>query len=459
MKSGERLGRWSLLEKLGQGGNGEVWRCRGQDGVDAAIKVLLKQVNRERLGRFCNEIEFLLGPGQREGVVPILDHNLGGIGKIWYVMPLAVPIRSALGPEPTPERVVDAMAAVTQTLGALAEEGIAHRDVKPDNLLSLRGVWSIGDFGLVKYPAGQALTEHGRKLGPTDFMAPEMRESPDSADPEAADVYSVAKTLWVLLAGVNLPFPGQHRADDDICRLTARLDYRWAPQLDLLIERCTVNDPSKRPRMRDVADELVAMIKANMEPVVVGDLADLERRIAAMTELHHRRDESRGAFNNRVAQASNRLVDEVAKPAYWDLSRRLPTFGTQHPAQVAMPRALVTSPSRGFGSHVWGGMIVAPGSAGVRIDLGVALQVGDGSGNSTIAAVLNVHRRNQGRGWSVSILERLADTTIDSAHFATLLAELRDAYVRCLPEALAAVAEALEDESVNGQAAHRPLSP
>jgi hypothetical protein len=54
----------------------------------------------------------------------------------------------------------------------------------PENLLYLDGAWSVGDFGLVKYPAGQAWTEHGRKLGPTDFMAPEMRESPDTADPE-----------------------------------------------------------------------------------------------------------------------------------------------------------------------------------------------------------------------------------------------------------------------------------
>jgi hypothetical protein len=54
-------------------------------------------------------------------------------------------------------------------------------------------------------------------------MAPEMRQSPDTADGELADAYSIAKTLWVLLAGYNRPFPGQHRADDDICRLTAQL--------------------------------------------------------------------------------------------------------------------------------------------------------------------------------------------------------------------------------------------
>jgi serine/threonine protein kinase len=107
-------------------------------------------------------------------------------------MPLAVPIRAALGPDPAPERVVEAVAAITWTLTGLVREGISHRDVKPDNLLCLGGVWSIGDFGLVKYPAGQALTEHGRKLGPTDFMAPEMRESNTAEWRRPAAVQSAA---------------------------------------------------------------------------------------------------------------------------------------------------------------------------------------------------------------------------------------------------------------------------
>lgn len=143
-------------------------------------------------------------------------------------------------------------------------------------------------------------------------MAPEMRESPDTADGELADVYSIAKTLWVLLAGCNLPFPGQHRADDDICRLTARLDYRWAPQLDLLIERCTSNDPSMRPRMREVAAELDAITQPTTQAAAMEDTADLERRIAAMTDLHYRRDQDRAGFNNWVARAWHQLVEEVA---------------------------------------------------------------------------------------------------------------------------------------------------
>ena len=446
MNRGDQLGGWHLIDQLGRGGNGEVWRCVGPDGTEAAIKVLLNQRSPERLARFRNEIAFLLGPGQRPGVVPILDHDLSGAGRVWYVMPLAVPIRAALGPDPAPEQVVEAIAAITETLADLAERAIAHRDLKPDNLLRLDGAWSIGDFGLVKYPDSAPLTVHGRKLGPTEFMAPEMRESPDTADPELADVYSIAKTLWVLLAGVNLPFPGQHRADDDICRMTARLDYRWTPQRDLLIERCTANDPGQRPRMREAANELGAMLQHTTETMTMEGTGDLERRIAAMTERHRRHDEDRGQFENRVARAWHQLVEDVTQPAYWELARRLPSFSTRHPVEIAMPRELVSLPSAYLGNEAWGGMIIAPGNAGVRIDLGVALRVHDESGRCTIAAIIEVHRNNQRRGHTTPILRQMFATAVGSAHFERTLAEIRNAFAACFPETLAKLAAALEAE-------------
>lgn len=65
----------------------------------------------------------------------------------------------------------------------------------------------IGDFGLMTYPEKNPRTEHGRKLGPTDYMAPEMRQDADRADPGPADVWALGKTLWVLLTGQSLGPP------------------------------------------------------------------------------------------------------------------------------------------------------------------------------------------------------------------------------------------------------------
>src|SRR5207247_463379 len=91
----------------------------------------------------------------------------------WYVMPVATPIREALGSDPEPWTVVGALAEIACTLATLAAEGVWHRDIKPDNLFNLGDRWVVGDFGLVSYPDKNPRTEHGRKLGPADYMAPE----------------------------------------------------------------------------------------------------------------------------------------------------------------------------------------------------------------------------------------------------------------------------------------------
>lgn len=361
-------------------------------------------------------------------------------------MPLAVPLRRALGPDPAPRLVVEAVAEVTHTLAELVEHGISHRDLKPDNLLRLDDVWSIGDFGLVKQPEGEPLTRHGRKLGPTDYMAPEMRESPDTADPEFADVYSIAKTLWVLLAGINLPFPGQHRADDDICRLTQRIDSELAPYLDLLIERCTTNEPQKRPRMHEVAHELQAMLAPSTQEAAVSDTGELERRIAAMTEQQRRQDQSRSGFHNAIAIAWQRLADDVAKRNYEELANRLPNFSTRHPVQVAAPRELILSPSVYPGEGSWGGSIIAPGTAGVRADLGLIMRVHDDAGRCSFAAIIQVNRHNQARGLTIDILQRTIHTTIGSAHFDATAAAIDAAFAGSIPSTLTEVANGLEAE-------------
>jgi serine/threonine protein kinase len=96
---------------------------------------------------------------------------------------MATPIREALGSDPQPGVVVAALGEIAATLASLAAGGVAHRDIKPDNLFELDGRWVIGDFGLVTYPDEDPRTQHGRKLGPIDYMAPEMRQDADRADP------------------------------------------------------------------------------------------------------------------------------------------------------------------------------------------------------------------------------------------------------------------------------------
>jgi serine/threonine protein kinase len=246
VRAGQRFGQWVTTgdARLGGGGNGEVWAVRGDDGRTGAIKILHGRRGREggyRLGRFKDEIGFLITHPDFPGILPLLDSRVSDdlAERSWYVMPVATPIRQALGDDPKPQDVVAAVAEVAETLVSLAVEGVAHRDIKPDNLFRLDDRWVIGDFGLVTYPEKDPRTEHGRKLGPTDYMAPEMREDADKAAPGPADVWALAKTLWVLLTSEPLPLPGTHRAAEPAHALSGRITFTFASELDLLLESAT----------------------------------------------------------------------------------------------------------------------------------------------------------------------------------------------------------------------------
>jgi serine/threonine protein kinase len=161
-RAGQRYGDWVTVgeKRLGGGGNGEVWRVKASDGRTGAIKILYtprrKGNGKYRLDRFKDEIGFLIAHPTFPGILPLVENRISDdlAEASWYVMPEARKIRDALGSDPKPRLVVAAVADIATTLAALADEGVAHRDIKPDNLFELCGQWLIGDFGLVTYPEG-----------------------------------------------------------------------------------------------------------------------------------------------------------------------------------------------------------------------------------------------------------------------------------------------------------------
>lgn len=143
MRAGQRYGEWVTVgeRRLGGGGNGEVWRARNDTGQTGAIKVLQRRSgeSRYRLNRFKDEISFLIAHPDFPGILPLLDSHISDdfAEPTWYVMPVAKAIGQAVGSDPEPATVVAAIAGIAATLEALAAEGVAHRDIKPDNPFEL----------------------------------------------------------------------------------------------------------------------------------------------------------------------------------------------------------------------------------------------------------------------------------------------------------------------------------
>jgi serine/threonine protein kinase len=209
-------GRWHTIRRLGGGGNAEVYVATDDVG-EAALKVLhlrKQSAESEAYRRFRDEIAIHRRLTPRKGILPLLDANLPESPSRddpgWLVTPLATPIERELGDRPELHRVVETVAELAEVLAGLAEEGISHRDIKPNNLYAYQGEYVLGDFGLVSYPGKEIVTDGNRAVGPIYFQAPEMIFTPGTADGRLADVYSLAKTLWVLAAGQRWPLPGEH---------------------------------------------------------------------------------------------------------------------------------------------------------------------------------------------------------------------------------------------------------
>lgn len=92
---GDKVGDWTILETLGQGGNGSVFKACNIDGSQAAIKVFNTEKNQKvRYKRFKDEIDIIRRNGDLKGILPILDYDLPekSSESTWYAMPLAKPL-------------------------------------------------------------------------------------------------------------------------------------------------------------------------------------------------------------------------------------------------------------------------------------------------------------------------------------------------------------------------------
>jgi hypothetical protein len=369
----------------------------------------------------------------------------------WYVMPIATPIRRALGQDPQPGTVVAAVAAVGQTLAALAAEEIWHRDIKPDNLFYLDHQWLIGDFGLVTYPQKEPVTQHGRKLGPIDYMAPEMRADADTALAGPADVWALSKTLWVLLTSADLPQPGPHRASDPAYALRERISYGRVGELDLLLERATQINPEIRESMAGFARELHACLAPPPEITASSTLPQLQERIAALTTSEFERVSQSQDLTRRVDKVYSALAD-LLDGVYDALGELLPTFRGDRQYTAQWPDLLKSADAGSeaqWGTWSQSRRLSSPDAAArARVTLTIAAQVWQPSGPADIAAELTIEHWYEGLVDVRTIWAERYTAPIGSAQQAQAIDVIRTGFHNAYEDALRWIAQILAGRPV-----------
>ena len=281
LKKGQVFGRWTLICHLGSGGNGDVWVAKGVSDQQVAIK-FLRRLDEPSYKRFKAEISTLKKYDTLAGIVPLIDQSFPDdkiLSTPWYAMPLAIEFEKHLGDRSTAS-IVEEFAKIAETLTALHEEGVAHRDIKPQNLLALDARLCISDFGLVKYPEREPITPHKQDVGAKFTMAPDMRRNANNADGLPADVYSLAKTLWIALTKENRGFDGQY-VTGTVLDLKNYNVVDHTSQLDTLMSASTDNDPLRRPTAKQFASRLREWLelRENFHKRNLLEWAELNRRL------------------------------------------------------------------------------------------------------------------------------------------------------------------------------------
>src|SRR5215472_13785893 len=158
---GQRLGNYQILDKLGEGGMGEVWRCRDERlNRTVAVKILPPDLANDPLRRARFEQEArALGALNHPNIVAVYDVGQDD-GRSYIVSELVdgEPLREIIDRGPLPiRRVIDYAVQMAEALAAAHEIGIVHRDLKPENVMVTRtGRVKVLDFGLAKQNATAA---------------------------------------------------------------------------------------------------------------------------------------------------------------------------------------------------------------------------------------------------------------------------------------------------------------
>src|SRR5437588_3905868 len=260
--------RYEILELLGQGGMGAVYKARDRE-VDqlVALKVIRPDLasNPAIIERFKQEL-ILARQVTHRNVIRIYDlAEADGVKFITMEFVAGEDLR-ALAHEKgklTPQEAVEVMRQVCQALDAAHSVGVIHRDLKPQNIMRDKtGRVLVMDFGLARTLEGSGMTQTGALVGTMEYMSPEQALGKDLD--QRSDLFAAGLILYELLTA-NMPYT----ADSALASLIKRTQERAAPVSDhdpaiphtltSVVGKCLERDAKARYQ---TANEIIAALES-----------------------------------------------------------------------------------------------------------------------------------------------------------------------------------------------------
>lgn len=303
----EKIGRYQVLERVGKGGMGVLYR--GFDPVldrEVAIKLMhadFSEDTEQMRPRFYREARAAAKLNHRNIVTIFEFAEESNVPYIVMEFLKGTPLGARMSAQP-PLTLDDKLNVVAQLCDGLSyahEQGVVHRDVKPDNVFLLEdGSVKLLDFGIAKLTTS-TLTRQGDVLGSASYMSPEQVGGSESVDGRA-DIFSAGVVLYELLSG-RKPFEGDSPTvvivkilKDDPTPIET-VTTGLPPEVVNVVMKALQKDPAERYQTADALGRELQNIRKTLHPSVSKPNMD-ETRFAStqvMKALHEDFQKSRAA--------------------------------------------------------------------------------------------------------------------------------------------------------------------
>ncbi|MFC2161408.1 protein kinase [Acidobacteriota bacterium] len=281
-------GRYKIIEDLGQGGMGRVYKAFDNEvKEEIAIKLLKTEIasNIKTIERFRNELKLSRKIGHKN-VCRMYDFNKEGSTyyiTMEYVSGENLKIFIQKSKRLTPDAIISIGQQVSEGLSEAHRMGVIHRDLKPQNIMiDKAGHARIMDFGIAYVPKGKGITEEGTIIGTPEYMSPEQAEA-KKVD-ERSDIYSLGVVLFEMATG-QVPFTGKSALSVALKHKTEfpenpkLLNPQIPKYLCSIILRCLEKDWDNRYQN---AEELLSALKGHPDQIKAAQLPKWKTSIAVL---------------------------------------------------------------------------------------------------------------------------------------------------------------------------------
>lgn len=408
--------RYEVLDSIGDGGMGMVYRVRDRETSEIlALKLLRPEIARDpaMMERFKNEIR-LAHRITHKNVCRIYDFNR--VDELAYFTMEYVDgesLRAYLkrAGKLTPERTIDLARQITAGLGEAHAQGVIHRDLKPENVMLGRdGLVKLLDFGIARAVGSDTATAR-TIMGTPEYMAPE--QSQGKAVDQRVDLYALGLILYECLAG-RRAFSGATPVEVALKQLKERpvpprkFLPATPPYLETIVMRCLEKEPTQRyasateiqralvqpgatsqpaPRLRKTAviaivaslaalgaykmvnrqDTLSASVPVQQAPVNLTDQQQIPEELVKLFEAAKQGDAAAQERVGRLYLDGPARARDERKAFFWTRRAALSGDGNAQFTLAQMYESGRGAPQNPVGAYVWYNIALSSGNESARV--------------------------------------------------------------------------------------------